>query len=97
MERVFFFGVDCSSVYAFWRFIFGLNLSVFLYLKSKRNWEFLLFQQEKMVTKLILPVEPLFALGIIGVLGIGARFALKEWQKFENDGKVSCMINMSSA
>ncbi len=37
----------------------------------------------------MLPVEPLFALGIIGVLGYAAREGLRAWQSFENDGKVS--------
>ena len=41
-----------------------------------------------MAQRFVAPIEPLFALGVIGALGFGVREVIRVWQKFENDGKV---------
>jgi Na+/H+-dicarboxylate symporter len=39
-------------------------------------------------TKFLLPVEPLFALGIIGVVFFGMQAGVAGYQKYQNYGKV---------
>ena len=56
---------------------------------TTRKRAILIFLQYMSKTKFLLPVEPLFAVGIIGVVFLGMQLGVSAYQRFENYQKVN--------